>query len=137
MSGLFDPPFYISILRVFQTQVLRHSLDSNALCMIHENFSQSVEISRNQRRGDLVSSGNKFWRMSELFGRPFCISILKVLQTKILRHSSHLNAFCMIQEYLSQSLEISGNQRVGNLISGRSNFEECLNYLVAPSLFPS
>ena len=30
------------------------------------------------KRGDLISWGNQFCRMSELFGPPFCISILKV-----------------------------------------------------------
>ena len=30
------------------------------------------------KRGDLISGGNQFCRMSELFGPPFCISILKV-----------------------------------------------------------
>ena len=30
------------------------------------------------KRGDLISGGNQFCRMSELFGPPFSISILKV-----------------------------------------------------------
>ena len=30
------------------------------------------------KRGDLISGWNQFCRMSELFGLPFCISILKV-----------------------------------------------------------
>ena len=59
------------------------------------------------KRADLISGGNQFWRKSELFGRPFCVSVLKVLLTQILHHSLDFNAFCMIQEQLSQSLEIS------------------------------
>ena len=33
-------PFCISILKVLRTQILRHSLDFNAFCMIHEKFLQ-------------------------------------------------------------------------------------------------
>ena len=61
------------------------------------------------KNGNLVSGGKQFCRKSELFGPPFCISILKALQTQILRHLLDFNAFCMIQEYFSQSLEISTN----------------------------
>ena len=61
------------------------------------------------KRGDLISRGNQFCRKSQLFGPPFCISILKVLCTQIFHHSLDFNAFCMIQEYFSQSLEISTN----------------------------
>ena len=61
------------------------------------------------KRGDLISVGNQFCRMSELFGPPSCISILKVFQTQILHHSLHFNVFCMIQEYFSKSPEISSN----------------------------
>ena len=61
------------------------------------------------KRGDLISAGNQFCRKSELFGLPFCIWILKDLWTRIHRHSLALNAFCMIEEYFSQSLEISTN----------------------------
>ena len=56
-----------------------------------------------------LKRGNQFCRMSELFGPPFCISILKVFYTQILHHSLDFNAFCMIHEYFSQSLEISTN----------------------------
>ena len=61
------------------------------------------------KRGDLISGWNQFCRKSELFGPPFCISILKVLWTQIHCHSLDFNAFCMIQEYFSKSLEISTN----------------------------
>ena len=56
-----------------------------------------------------LKRGNQFYRMSELFGPPFCISILKVLWTQILRHSLDFSPFCMNQEGFSQSLEISTN----------------------------
>ena len=49
--------------------------------------------------------GDQFCRKSELFDPPLCISILKVLWTQFLRHSLDLNVFCMIQEYILQSLE--------------------------------
>ena len=64
--------------------------------------------------------GNQFCRMSELFGPPFCISILKVLWTQILRHSLDLSPFCMNEEDFSQSAEISTNSRGGDIISGGS-----------------
>ena len=61
------------------------------------------------KRGDLISWGNQFCRMSELFGSQFCFSILKVLWTQIHSHFLDFNALVMIQEYFSQSLEISTN----------------------------
>ena len=48
-SELFGPPFYIWILKDLWTQIHRHSLDLNVLCMIEKYFSQSLEISRNWR----------------------------------------------------------------------------------------
>ena len=80
-------------------------------CILHDSgvlFSESWNFYK-LKRGDLISGWNQFCRMSELFGPPFCISILKVLWTQIHRHSLDFNAFCMIQEYFSQSLEISAN----------------------------
>ena len=64
-SELFGPPFCISILKVLETQIHRHSLDFNAFCMIQKVFSQSG--------GDVISGWNQFWRKSELFGLRFCI----------------------------------------------------------------
>ena len=64
------------------------------------------------KRVDLISGGKQFCRKAELFGPFFCIPISEVLWTQILRHSLDFNAFCMFQEYISQSLEISANQRV-------------------------
>ena len=63
-------------------------------------FSESWNFYK-LKRGDLISGRNQFCRKSELFDPPFCISILKVLRTQILRHSLDMNAFWMIQEYFS------------------------------------
>ena len=80
-------------------------------CILHDwraLFSEPWNFYK-LKMGDPISGGNQFCRKSELFGPPFCISILKVLWTQIHRHSLDFNAFCMIQEYFSQSLEISTN----------------------------
>ena len=77
--------------------------------ILHESgklFSESWNFCK-LKRGDLISGGNQFCRKSELFGPPFCISILKILWTQIHRNSLDVNAFCMPEEYFSQSLEIS------------------------------
>ena len=63
----------------------------------------------NVKTGDLILGWKQFCRKSRLFGPPFCISILKVLCTKIFRHSLELNVFCLIQEYVSQTIEIPTN----------------------------
>ena len=54
------------------------------------------------KRSPLISRGIQFCRKNELFGPPFCISILKVLLTQRLCNSSDFNACCMNDEYLSQ-----------------------------------
>ena len=80
-------------------------------CILHDSevlFSESWNFYK-LTRGDPISGGNQFCRKSELFVPPFCISILKVLWTQIFCHSLDSNAFCMIQSYFSQSLEISIN----------------------------
>ena len=61
------------------------------------------------KREDLISGENQFCRMSDLFCPPFCISILKVFETQILRHSLDFNAFCMIQQYFSEGFQICKN----------------------------
>ena len=80
-------------------------------CILHDSgvlFSESWNFYK-LKRGDLISGGNQFCRMSELFGPHFCISILKVLWTQILRHSLDFSPFCMNEEDFSQSPEISAN----------------------------
>ena len=87
-------------------------------CLLHYSgvlFWASLNFYK-EKWGDLISGGNQFCWKSELFGPPFCISILKVFQTQILRHSLDLNAFCMIQGYFSQSLEFL------QIKEGRPNF---------------
>ena len=100
-SKLFGPPLlyfnFKSFLDPNSSSFIRSS------CILHDwgvLFSESWNLYK-LKRGDLISGGNQFCRKSELFGPPFCISILKVLQTQILRHSLDFNAFCMIQEYFS------------------------------------
>ena len=61
------------------------------------------------RKGDLISRGNQFCRNTKLFGRLFCLSSSKVFWTQVFCHWLDFNAFCMIQEYLLQSFEISTN----------------------------
>ena len=89
--------------------------DSSSLirfqCILHDSgvlFSEPWNFYK-LKRGDLISGGNQFCRKPELFCPRFCISIFKVLWAQILRHSLGFNAFCMIEEYVSQSLEISTN----------------------------
>ena len=51
--------------------------DSGVLFSVSWNFYKL-------KNGDLISGGNQFRRKSELFGQPFCSSILKVLLIQIL-----------------------------------------------------
>ena len=90
-------------------------LDPNSLLLlrfqwiVHDSgviLSESRNFSKLNKE-DPISGGNQFCRKSELFARPFCISILKFLGTQIFRHSLDFNAFCMIQEYFPESLEFS------------------------------
>ena len=61
------------------------------------------------KRGDLSSGENQISRKSELFGPPFWTEILNFSRFHILHHSLDLNAFCMIQQNLRQTFEISTN----------------------------
>ena len=88
----FMEPNFSSFLRV---QYILH--DSGVFFLESWNFYKL-------KRGDLISGGNQFCRMSELFRPPFCISILKDLWTQIHPNSLDFNAVCMMQEYFSQSL---------------------------------
>ena len=97
-------------------------------------FSESWNFYK-VKKGDLISGGNQFCRMSELFDPPFCISILKLFWNKTLRVSLDFNVFCMIKEYFSQGFQMCTNSRRGIYFLGWTNFAECLNYLVPPSVF--
>ena len=80
-------------------------------CFLHYSgilFSESWNFFKLNRE-DLISGRNQFCRKSELFRPPFCIAILKVFRTQILRDSLDFNAFSMIHQYFLQSLEISSN----------------------------
>ena len=94
---------YLVLLSVFQSQtfygpkffvihyISRYSAWFRSIYLRVLNF---LEI----KEGGAKSGGNHFCRMSELFRPRFCISMLKVLWTQVLRHSLHFNEFCMIQE---------------------------------------
>ena len=81
-------------------------------CIVHESrviFWEPFNFQK-LKCGDLIFARIQFCRKSELFSPPFCISILKVLLTQILRHSLlDFIVFCMIEDYPSQSLGISTN----------------------------
>ena len=113
-----EPILQVSIIcSPFLYFYFKSFMDPNSLsfirfqCILHDSgvlFSESWNFYK-LKTGDLISGGNQFCRKSELFRPPFCISILKVFRTQIFRHSLDFNAFCMIQEYFFQSLEISTN----------------------------
>ena len=101
-SIIWSPLLYLS---------LKSPMDQNSWSFIrfqfilHEwgsLFSESWSFYKLKRE-------NQFCRMSELFGPPFYISILKVLWTQILRHALDLSPFFMNQEDFSQSPKISTN----------------------------
>ena len=109
ISELLGPPLLYFNFKSF--------LDKNSLsfirfqCVVHDSrvlFSESSNFYK-LKRGDLISGGNQFCRMSELFGPTSCISVLKVFQTQTLHHSLYFNVFCVIQECFSKSPEISTN----------------------------
>ena len=80
-------------------------------CSLHDSgvlFSESWNVYK-LKMGNLISRGNQFCRKPELFRPRLFISILKVLWIEIHHHSLDFNAFCMIQGYFSQSLEMSTN----------------------------
>ena len=80
-------------------------------CILHDSgvlFSEIWNFYK-LKRGELISWENQFCRKGEIFGIPFCISILKVLRTQFLRHSLDFNAFCLIQGYFSRTSGIFKN----------------------------
>ena len=110
MSELFGSPFcFKSFLDPNSSPFLRFQCILYDSVVLLSGFPNLYKL----KRGDLISGGNQFCRMTELFGPPFCISILKVLWTQILRCSLHFNVFWMIQGYFSKSLKISRNKRGG------------------------
>ena len=98
-----------SPLLYFNFKSFKYRISSSFMrfqCILHDSgvlFSGSWNFFKLKSR-DLISGGNQFCRVSELFGSLFCISILKILFTKL-----PFNGFCLIEEYLSQTFEISTN----------------------------
>ena len=95
-KGFVDP----NSLLFIRFQCILHY--SRVLLSEHWNFYK-------WKNGELISWVNQFCRKSNLFCPLFCISILKLLWIQIHPHSLDLNAFSMIEEYFSQSFEISTN----------------------------
>ena len=92
--------------------------------ILHESgrlFSETWNFYK-LKSGDLVSGGNQFGRMSELFRPPFCISILKVLQDPksalFIRFQSILNES---GTNFSESWNLY-KLKTGHLISGANQF---------------
>ena len=80
-------------------------------CILHKSgviFSDFWNFHK-LKRGNQISGENQFYRKFELFGPPFCISILKYSRNQFLRHSLDFIAFCRIQEKFPQTFEISIN----------------------------
>ena len=108
MAKFFGLPFCISFLKGLRTRTLCHSLHFNLFFMIHEYFCQIFQISQTKEGMELISlmGTHQFSRTAELFGPPFCISILKILRPRTLRHSLDFNVFCIIQQYFSHTFQI-------------------------------
>ena len=80
-------------------------------CILHDSevIFSDFPNSHKSKRGPLISWEQLILQKRWNIWSPFCISILKVLRTQILRHSLDLKAFCIIQENLSQTYQISPN----------------------------
>ena len=107
-SELFGALFCMTSLKDLWTKFIAIHEISMHSAWLRSSFLKVLKFLQ-IKEGDIISRGNQFCRKSELFAPPFFISMLKVLWTKILRHSLDSNAFCMIEENFCQSLEISTN----------------------------
>ena len=129
-SELFGPPFSISILKVFMTRILCHSLDFNAFCMIHEYFSQSLFIFTNQSRG-LNFCGEQILKKVRIIWSPFLYVYFKSFMDP--NSSSFIIRFQYILHdsgvLFSESWNFFKLSRK-DLISGGKHFAESLNYLI-------
>ena len=79
--------------------------------ILHESgrlFSESWNFYK-LKRGDLISRGNQFCRMSELFGPPLLYFSFKRFRDPSSLSFVKYQPFCMIQKYFSQSLQSSTN----------------------------
>ena len=104
----------LSILVYFNFKNLRDPNSSSSgriQCILHDSavlfsvFSNFLKL----KRGDLISWEKQFCRTAELFGPPFCISILKIWWIQILRDWVDFNTFYTIQQYFSPFFQISSN----------------------------
>ena len=111
-SELSGPSFRISLLKLSRTQILRHSLDSNAFCMIQKTVCQSLKFLQ------IKDGGPNFW------GEP---NMQKVC-TQILCHSLDFNAFGVIQEQFPHIFEISQIKEGGPKFWGATYSAESLNF---------
>ena len=125
-----------SPLLYFNFKSFKYRISSSFIrfeCILHDSAVFFWESSnfyklKGGRGGDLISGGKQFSRKSESFGPAFCILILKDLWTQVFRHSLYFNAFCMIQEYFSQSFGISTNLGRATKFLGGTDFAESLNF---------
>ena len=88
-------------------------------CKLYDSgvlFSESSNFQKS-KRGDVISWGNQFCRTTELFGPPYCISILKVLNTQIFCYSLDFNAFCFYSGVLFSEFRNFYKLKRGHLIS--------------------
>ena len=104
-AELFGPPFRISILKVLRTQIIRHSLGFNSFFRI--TFLRFLKFPQFKEAVPNFLAGTNSAERLNFFVPPFCISILKVLRTQILRHWLDFNAFCMVQEHFSRYFQVS------------------------------
>ena len=103
-----------SALLHFNFKSFKYRISSSFISF--ESFLRDSEVLSSEssnfyklKSSDVIPGESQFCRMSELFVSSFCISILKVVSAKFLCDSLDFNPFHMIQEYFSESLEISTN----------------------------
>ena len=85
------------------------------------------------KRRELISGGgNQFCRTPELFGRPFCISILKLLWTHIFLSFIRLQCILNDSGLLFSEFWIFYKVKRGNLISWGKQFFRKPNFFGSP-----
>ena len=123
------PPSCIRILKVLRTEFFLSLVRFQGILLdsriAFSDFWKFLQI----EKGDLISGGNQFCRKSVLFDPPFSTSLLKVLWTQILCHLLELR-----KKVFSDFWNFYKLKR-GGLISGGTNSEESLIYLVPHSVF--
>ena len=114
-AELLGPPYCISVLRIWRTQVLHHSLGSKAFYMMKESFSYFSKAFSNSRGRTYFLGGNQFWTTANgwINCSPCCISIFTNWRTQILCHLLDFNAIYMMQQFFSQFFNISSSSRRG------------------------